>query len=109
MRGEGVCATGQWRLAGGGVREGGGVGCSGLGQTGVLSEREQSARWGRDIAVSNKQTTDTNTSAARGLFLSAHNEIDCEGDGVQMHTHMRAHTQKSEHMSKKNNETSFKS
>lgn len=29
-------------------------------------EREQSASWGRDIGVSNKQTTDTNTSAAWG-------------------------------------------
>lgn len=29
-------------------------------------EREQSASWGRDIGASNKQTTDTNTSAAWG-------------------------------------------
>lgn len=30
------------------------------------SEREQSASWGRDTGVSNKQTTDSNTSAAQG-------------------------------------------
>lgn len=45
-----VCAVGQWRfsLVGGG------------------QEREQSASWGRDIEAPNKQTTDTNTSAAWG-------------------------------------------
>lgn len=46
-----VSAVGQWCWWGWGVG---------------WSEREQSASWGRDIGVSNKQTTDTNTSAARG-------------------------------------------
>lgn len=51
-----------------------GVAPAGVGEE--WSEREQSASWGRDIGVSNKQTTDTNTSAARGLFLNTHNVAD---------------------------------
>lgn len=41
------------------------------------SEREQSASWGRDIAVSNKQTTDTyKYIGCTGLFLNTHNVAD---------------------------------
>lgn len=41
------------------------------------SEREQSASWGRDIGVSNKQTTDTyKYNGCTGLFLNTHNEAD---------------------------------
>ncbi len=59
-----VSAVGQWRFAGGG---GGGRG----------SEREQSASWGRDIGVSNKQTTDTyKYIGCTGLFLNTHNVAD---------------------------------
>lgn len=41
------------------------------------SEREQSASWGRDIGVSNKQTTDTYKYIGwTGLFLNTHNVAD---------------------------------
>lgn len=39
---------------------------NGVSLVGGGREREQSASWGRDIGASNKQTTDTNTSAAWG-------------------------------------------
>lgn len=69
------------------MREGGEDGCrSVLSDNGVSLvwwggkeglEREQSASWGRDIGVSNKQTTDTyKYSGCTGLFLNTHNEAD---------------------------------
>lgn len=70
-----VSAVGQWRFASGGGGRG--------------SEREQSASWGRDIGVSNKQTTDTyKYIGCTGLFLNTHNVADSrECDRAQKHFH----------------------
>lgn len=50
------------------------------------SEREQSASWGRDIGVSNKQTTDTyKYIGCTGLFLNTHNVADYRSVTAQKH------------------------
>lgn len=70
-------------LGGGGGGEGGGL------------EREQSASWGRDIGVSNKQTTDTyKYIGCTGLFLNPHNVADSRS----VTTHNNTVTSKLSHL-----------
>ena len=59
------------------------------------SEREQSASWGRDIGVSNKQTTDTyKYIGCMGLFLNPHNVADSQS----VTTHNNTATSKLSHL-----------
>lgn len=57
----------------------------GAGRGGRGSEREQSACWGRDIGVSNKQTTDTYkyVGCTRAILKSAQCSRQPQGDRAQ--------------------------